>query len=185
MKLIEKKLQSNEIQHFDCYSLKEDLVILPDGEKKTRHYVEHPGGVCILAINKNKKIAFVQQYRYAIGEVTLELPAGKIKDYKKEKPFETAKRELKEETGLQSSNIIPLGCLYPSPGIINEKIDLYFACDLIQGENHLDSDEFINVIWLSMDEIKEKINSGIITDSKTISAIMIAQIKGIIQKNVI
>lgn len=176
MNLLEKKVSSKEVFSFDCYKIQEDTVVLPNNIKKNRTYIQHPGGVGIVAINENKQLAFVQQYRYPIGEVTYEIPAGKLDKNEAEDPLEGAKRELEEETGFYANNIEEIGKIYPSPGIIDEKLLLYFANDLKKGDLNLDEDEFINVFWFSLSQFKEKVKNGEINDSKTITAITMAEI---------
>ena len=92
--------------------LKVDEITTVKGEPATREYVKHNGGVCILAINKQGKIAIIQQYRYPVTADVLELPAGKLEEG--EEPLEAAKRELEEEIGYVAKEMTSYGAIYPS-----------------------------------------------------------------------
>ena len=141
--------------------------MLPNNEKGTREYIEHPGGVGILAIN-NGFVYLVEQYRYPFKTDLLEIPAGKLD--KNEDPEKAAKRELKEELGLVAKNLVHLGDIYPSVGYTNEIIHLYFTNDFDQEVQNLDSDEFINIKKISLKEFDLIIKNNKIKDAKTIAA---------------
>ena len=111
MNIIEKIIETGTLTHFDFFSIEQDKVILPDGRKKIRHFIKHPGGVCIIAQNEKGEIALVQQFRHAVNEVTLEFPAGKIKINDLGNVASSAERELREETGIISESFISLGLI--------------------------------------------------------------------------
>ena len=161
----EKCLKSNVVYKGKILTLNCDDVICSNGEKTKREIVHHHGGVVILAEMDNK-IAFVKQFRYAYKEEVLELPAGKIEEG--EEPLSSAYRELTEETGLIADELISYGEMYPSPGYTNEKIYMYVANGLRKGEQHFDSDEVLDVIYLSKDEILKMLQNNEIKDAKTI-----------------
>ncbi len=145
-----------------------EKIALPNGKTSFREVVHHNGGVCILAI-KDNKILFVRQFRYPYKEIVYELPAGKLE--LGEKPQNTALRELQEETGAIATKLYSLGKMYPSPGYTNEVIYLFYTDDYTIGNVQLDSDEFVEVVTLSLDETLQLISEGIIVDAKTIIAI--------------
>lgn len=161
----EKCLKSNVVYKGKILTLNSDDVICSNGEKTKREIVHHNGGVVILA-NIEGKIAFVKQFRYAYGEEVLELPAGKIEAG--EEPLSSAYRELTEETGLIADELISYGEMYPSPGYTNEKIYMYVAKGLKKGEQHFDSDEVLDVIYISENEVLEMLKNNEIKDAKTI-----------------
>ncbi len=170
MKLEEKKLSSEEIFDGVAIHLFRDEILLPNGNKGVREVIRHPGAVCVLPITKDGDVVFVNQFRYALNKVTLEVPAGKLE--KGEDPKEAALRELSEETGLTANNIFPIGDLYTTPALIDEVIHMYIATDLIQGEQHLDDDEFVNTLKMPLNEAVEKVMNGEIKDSKTQTIIL-------------
>ncbi len=165
MKLEETKLSSEEIFDGVAIHLFRDEILLPNGNKGVREVIRHPGAVCVLPITDNGEIIFVNQFRYALNKVTLEVPAGKLE--KGEDPQEAALRELSEETGLTAGKIVPTGALYTSPALIDEIIYMYIATDLTEGEQHLDEDEFVNAIRIPLKKAVEMVMNGEIRDSKT------------------
>ncbi|MCI2096352.1 MAG: NUDIX hydrolase [Sphaerochaeta sp.] len=161
------------------WSFTEEGVRLPDGTVREYHLLNHPGGVAVLAINGEGKIALEKQYRYAMGKECIEIPAGK-RDKGPESPEAGARRELQEETGCTANTMLPLGEVYPSPGMVTEKLFLFLATGLTQGERHLDDDEFIQVMWKTPAEVQSMILDGTVKDAKTICAFFLAKAKGLI-----
>ena len=96
--LQETKLTSQPIFDGDVLHIYKDTVRLPNGKTSTREYTVHHGAVCILPLLENGDVLLERQFRYAMGEVLTEIPAGKL-DYIGEDPREAALRELREETG--------------------------------------------------------------------------------------
>lgn len=170
MDLIEKTVKKNYIYEGRILNLRCDDAVLPNGKPCKREVIEHPGGASVLCV-KDGRIALVRQYRYAYGEELLEIPAGKLQFG--EDPMFAAKRELEEETGLIAERLEHMLTLYPSPGYINEKIYVYEAISAKEGSQHLDEDEFLNVLYLLPEEIMDKILSGEIKDGKTIAAFLL------------
>lgn len=140
------------------------------GKKVTREVVEHPGGVAILAMTDEGKVLCVQQYRYAQGREMLEVPAGKLEYH--EDPFLTGKRELQEETGYEAKNWVFLGEFIPTGAYLEEKIWMYYADQLQFVGQKFDEDEFIEVIKLSLEELKGKILDQSIIDGKTMAMVL-------------
>lgn len=171
MNLEEKQLSFEYKFRGRIINLRQDRALLPNGKTVTREVVEHPGGVCVAALDNNGDLLFVKQWRYPYGEETLEIPAGK-RDKQGENPLDCGKRELKEETGATAENYIDLGCLYPSPGYVNEVIYCYLATGLTYGDMNPDEDEFLNVIKIPLEKAVEMVLSGEIKDAKTQIAIL-------------
>lgn len=166
----EKTLKENEIFKGNVIRVVHDEVLLENGEKAMREVAYHNGGACILPLCENGDAIFVKQFRYPYKEEVLELPAGKLN--LGEDPFESSKRELLEETGATAKKITSLGKMYPSPGFCSEIISMYLAEDLSFGSQHLDEDEFLDVIRIPLSKAVEMVLSGEIVDAKTQVAIL-------------
>ena len=170
MELIETTLSSEKIFDGRILHIRRDTVRLPDGSDATREVVDHPGGVCVLALDDENRAQLVSQFRYPYKEVVREVPAGKL-EYG-EDPREAAIRELAEETGATAGEFRSLGELYPSPGYCGEIIRMYLARDLTFGETHLDKDEFLNLERIPFGQLVEQVVSGEIKDAKTIAVVL-------------
>lgn len=169
----EKTMKSDKLYEGKLLNLRIDTIELPDKKYSKREIIEHPGGVAILPITKDNCVILVKQYRKAVEKFLLELPAGKLE--LNEEPGETAIRELKEETGIISNNLEYLLEFYTSPGFTNEKIYLFLAKDLVQGEVEPDEGEFIKTVKLDIDELIKMVDRGEILDSKTIIGAKLAK----------
>lgn len=170
MELEEKKLSSEEIFDGVAIHLFRDEILLPNGNKGVREVVRHPGAVCVLPLTEDGDVIFVNQFRYALNRVTLEVPAGKLE--KGEDPQEAALRELSEETGIEAKKIVPMGALYTTPALMDEIIYMYIATELSQGEQHLDEDEFVNAVKIPLEKAVEMVMNGEIKDAKTQTIIL-------------
>jgi ADP-ribose pyrophosphatase len=137
---------------------------------RIREVVEHPGGVCVLAINHKNEVVVVEQYRYGISQFLLELPAGKKEI--NEDPLLTAQRELLEETGIKANHWESLGVFYPSPAYLDEVIHLYVATNLHASNQNLDEGEYLDSYFLPLETLKQKVLINEITDGKTIALIL-------------
>lgn len=169
MNLLEKTL-AQQIQYKGfLVNVRLDKVAVNQGQVETiREVVEHPGGVCIAALTERNTFLMVEQYRYAQQENTLEFVAGKRE--KNEEAHITALRELQEEAGYIAKDVTYLGEVYPSPAYLSEKIQLFFAKDLVHlGEQSLDAYEYLNLIEMDLETIIEQIESNMIKDLKTIA----------------
>ena len=115
---------------------------------------------------KWRHILLVRQFRLPANQYLWEIPAGKIDDG--ETVFEAAQRELSEETGLNAKSWIELVTFYPSPGYVEEKMTIFVATGLTQGEAHNMEDERIDCRWFTSEEVADGIRKGEIQDAKTI-----------------
>ena len=147
-----------------------DDVLLCDGTASTRECVDHPGGVAVIGLTDDEEILLVRQFRYPYKETIYEIPAGKIE--KGEDPFETGKREFKEECGATADNYFFLGEIYPSPGYTNEIIRVWGATGLHFEEQELDEGEFLEAHKMKLSTVTNKIMNGEIKDAKTIIAVL-------------
>lgn len=145
-------------------------VSLPDGSHEKREVVRHNGGSAVIPVDEDGNIYMVKQYRVSVGEVLLEIPAGKVEVG--EDAEDCASRELEEETGLIAEEIKPLISFYPTPGYCSEKIHVFMATGLKQGAPHRDEREFLHVVKYHIDDLVRMVQNGSITDSKTAIAIL-------------
>ena len=153
----------------DVLHIFKDTIRLPNGKQATREYTVHHGAVCILPLLENGDVLLEHQFRYPMGEVITEIPAGKL-DYIGEDPASAALRELREETGAVAGELIPLGRFYPTCAYSTEVIHMYLARQLTFGERELDEDEFLNVFRLPLRELVDRVLRGEIPDAKTQAA---------------
>ena len=166
-----KVINKNIIFHGKVFDVKVDEIEYNGtGNKSFRQVAGHPGGAVVLPLKSDGKIVLISQYRYPHNEILLELPAGKLEI--NEDPLLCATRELTEETGYTSNKITKLGKIYTTPGFCDEILHIYLAEDLTPG-NHAreEGEEEMEVIELTLDEIKDKIRNGKIVDAKTICGI--------------
>ena len=172
---MEKKMDSQTIFQGKIITVYKDKVKCPNEKIATREIVRHHGGVGILA-TVDDKIILVKQFRYAYNQDTIEIPAGKL-EYNEDSNLAGA-RELEEETGYSAKKLVPITQIYPTPGYCDGIIHLYEAKDVYKVENPLagDEDEFINVLFIPIDEAYQMVIDQKIKDSKTIIAIMKAYI---------
>ena len=154
----------------------QDTMEIDGDHTATWDFINHKGAAAVVPVTKEGKILMVRQYRNALDRYTLEIPAGAL-DAVDEPGIECASRELEEETGYKSNNLEWLITLRTTVAFCNEKIEVFVARDLIPSHQHLDEDEFIDLKEYTLDELKEKIFSGEIEDSKTVSALMAYAVK--------
>ena len=150
-----------------------DRVVLQNGEHTLREVVEHPGGVTIIPIDEEGFVYCVRQFRYPMSEHLLEMPAGKLEQ--SEEPLQCAIRELSEETGISAKEYVDLGKVYPSPGFCRETLYIYMARGLSFATPHPDTNEFLDVEKLHIDELVRLVMANEITDAKTVIAVLKAK----------
>ncbi len=164
----ERTIHSEQIYKGHVVSLKKDIVLCPNGEQSIREIVTHRGGVAIL-IKVDDKFIIEKQYRYALDQEIYELPAGKLEEG--EVPIEAAKRECLEETGYKPLEMIHLGDMSPTCGYSSEIIHFYYCPKSVKAERHLDSDEVIDIMYMSLEEIEALIKEDKIVDSKILAVL--------------
>jgi ADP-ribose pyrophosphatase len=141
-----------------------------DGTRHTKDIVRHPGAVAIVPLLDDGRICFVENYRVAVNERLIELPAGTLEP--PEEPVHTALRELAEETGYRAARIEHLTTMCMSPGILDEKMYVYCAWELTAGVTALEAGEDIQVRCLDWSEALEMVRDGRIRDAKSIAALL-------------
>ncbi|BAN23490.1 NUDIX domain-containing protein [Caballeronia insecticola] len=164
--LIEKKVESVTLHEGKFLTLKRDTVELPDGKHATREFVEHPGAVMILPVFDDGRVLLERQFRYPVGRVLLEFPAGKLDPNEDE--LTCAKRELQEETGYTAREWVFLTRIHPVISYSTEFIDLYLARGLTAGDARLDEGEFLETFIADEAQLMRWVKDGSISDVKTI-----------------
>ena len=157
----------------DFYKLK---LRTPAGHEVSWDHIEHKGASAVLPIDDEGKVLTVTQYRGAIDDIMIEIPAGG-RDSVEEDFAVCAARELEEETGFRAGSLEHLVDVHTAAAYKSEKIAVYVAKDLIPSRQHLDEDEFVDIRRYTFEELNDMIFSGKITDSKTIAAVMAYQTK--------
>ena len=150
--------------------VRRDTVRLPDGSQATREYIKHDGAVMVVPILDDGRLVMERQWRYPVGEVMLEFPAGKLDAG--ESPFTCAQRELLEETGYRAAEWARIGVIRNAIAYSSEGIDVWFARGLRRGEAKLDEGEFLEVLTLSVDELDALAAAGRVSDTKTLFGLL-------------
>jgi ADP-ribose pyrophosphatase len=172
--LDETQIEGTQVFRGKLLDVRLDRVLLPDGNEGTREYVVHQGAAVVIPILDNGGLLLERQFRYPLGRAFLEFPAGKIDPG--EDGFQTARRELLEETGYSASEWRHLGVMYPCVGYSSERIEIFLARGLRkESGQQLDHGEFLDLLTLSLDEAMAAVKNGEITDAKTIAAMFWAE----------
>ena len=165
--LREVSVRSEEICKGNFLHVLRDTVQLPGGKLATREYVVHPGAVVVIALLDDGRVVLERQFRYPIGQVMIEFPAGKLE--KGEDPLLCGQRELLEETGYRANHWAYAGPMHLAIAYSTEVIHVYFAKGLSLGERSLDDGEFLDVISATPAELLQWCGQGLVTDAKTLT----------------
>ncbi|MBU5459108.1 NUDIX hydrolase [Anaerostipes sp. MSJ-23] len=165
-----EKIEQRLVHQGKVVGFYEDIVKLPNGKIVVWDLVKHKGAAAVIPVTEKGTILLVKQYRNALDEETLEIPAGGIEPG--ETALECVTREIEEETGFRAGKMDHLMSIITSIGFCDEKIPIYVARDLKPTKQHLDEDEFIDVMEFTTEQLKEMIFDGTIIDAKTISGIL-------------
>ena len=165
--LTETTLDSQSLLRGNFLDVRRDTVRLPDGSHSTREYIVHPGAVMVIALLEDGDVVLERQFRYPVGQVMIEFPAGK-RDAG-ESALACAQRELREETGYSASEWARAGVIHPVISYSTECIEIWFARGLQAGVRQLDAGEFLEVFTASPTDVLAWCADGSITDAKTIA----------------
>lgn len=171
--LVEAELSSEEVFDGILLKVRRDQVRTPSGGTAVREWIAHPGAVVVIAQLDSGKLLFERQFRYPLRRIFIELPAGKIDS--SEHALDTAKRELREETGYTARSWRHLATMHPCIGYSDERIEIFMAHGLSFVGNGLDEEEFLEVIEMSLGDAVMAVRDGDITDAKTITALFWAE----------
>lgn len=165
-----KILKSDTIFQGRVFSLKREELVEPSGITVTREIIAHPGSSVVLPVFPDGRILLISQYRHAVGETLWELVAGH------KEPNETfaegARRELEEESGYTAKRVRKLLDVFPSPGLLGERMEIYLATGLTKGVARPEDDEKITVRILPLREALSWIRRGKIRDAKSVAGIL-------------
>ncbi len=165
----ETKIDGRTLFKGRILTLEVDRVRLPGGGESVREVIRHPGAAVMVPVTEAGEVLFVRQFRYATGELLLELPAGKLDPG--EDPAECAARETAEETGFRPNSVEKMGEFYTAPGFCDELIRAFLVTDLVSApEAEADPDEVVEVVTLTVEAYGEMVANGEIRDAKTLAA---------------
>lgn len=168
--LRELTVSSEQVWQGRFLDVRRDTVALPNGAETTREYIVHNGAVMIVPVLSDGRLVMERQYRYPMGRVMLEFPAGKIDG--DESPFVCGVRELEEETGYRAAEWARAGVLHNAIAYSSERIEIWFARGLTRGAAKLDDEEFLEIVTHSEAEIDALCASGGITDAKSLIGLL-------------
>ena len=155
------------------FSVASDRVLFSDGVERDREVVMHPGAAGAVALTPEGEVILVRQYRHAVKEILLEIPAGLLAPG--EEPADCIRRELREEVGVEARELIPLAAFYTTPGCSNERFHLYLTEGVSPGEPSPEDDEELEPAVMPFKEALNMVAAGEITDAKTIIGLLLAE----------
>ena len=171
--LIERRVHQEELLRGHFLHVLRDTVQLPNQNLATREYVVHPGAVMVIPMLDTPdglRLVMERQFRYPVGQVMTEFPAGKLDPG--EDPWLCAQRELLEETGYTARQWARAGVLHPVIAYSTEVIEIWFAKELSLGQRQLDQDEFLDVFIATQAELMAACQQGLLTDAKTLTGLL-------------
>ena len=163
--MAESTLERQTVFEGKFLKVRRDLARLPDGATATREFVMHPGAAAMVPIGGDERILVERQFRYAMGQMYVEIPAGKIDAG--ETSIQTARREFLEETGYEAQQWGFLTRIHPAIGFSDEVMDIYLARDLSLRERAMDVDEFLEIEWVTLGWMMDELRAGRLPDVKT------------------
>jgi ADP-ribose pyrophosphatase len=163
--LTETTLESKLVYEGKFLRLRKDQAQLPDGSTGSREYIVHPGAAAMVPLFDDGRILIERQFRYPLKREFIEIPAGKIDAG--ETSFQTAQRELLEETGYRAREWAFMTRIHPAIGFADELIDIFLCKDLIKTEQKLDAGEFVEIEIVTLGWLMDQLKAGLLSDVKT------------------
>jgi len=160
-----KITSSKELYRCGLFWVTEEEAVDRTGFKMHRSVVRHGGSAVMMAVDRKDRVLLVRQFRLPAGKDLWELPAGKLD--KGETPLVAARRELIEETGVRAKKWKKLVTFFPTPGYVSEKMTIFLATGLTQGEAQPMADERIVARWFTKKELRKAVAENKIVDAKT------------------
>lgn len=148
----------------------QDTIELENGKHTVFDFIQHNGASAMIPVDSDGSIIMVRQYRNAIDDYTLEIPAGGLNQGEDNRTC--AIRECEEETGYKAGKVFHLLDLYTTVAFSNEKICIFYTTDITPTNQNLDEDEYVSIVRHSIDELTDMIMQGKIVDAKTIAGIL-------------
>ena len=164
-------MKSEELFHSQRFFIERLRYETADGSPISKDIVRHAGSVAIVPIIDDKRICLIRNRRVTVNETLIEIPAGTLEP--PEPPLECARRELIEETGYEAASFEKLTEFFPAPGILDEKMHLYLACDLTAGQHAREVGEEIENLIVELSEALQMIATGEIHDAKTMLGLLL------------
>lgn len=171
--LAEELVASKQVFQGRLLTIKVDEVRLPDGASARREVVDHPGAVALVAVTDDRKVVLVRQWRHAVDEALVEIPAGTLKAG--EDPAECARRELMEEAGFEPGTLELLTEFWSAPGFLREYMRVYLAQGLRPASLPADEDERVEPLLVPWDEALQMCANGTIRDAKSLTGLLTAE----------
>lgn len=168
--LIEQRVAGEQLAAGSFLDVRRDTVRLPGGGTATREYVVHPGAVVVVPLLDDGQLVMERQYRYPLGQVVLEFPAGKIDPG--EDRLHCARRELMEETGYRAIEWARAAVIHIAPAYSTELIEIWFARGLRLGERQLEHGELIDTCLMTAEALDVLASRGELTDVKTLACLL-------------
>lgn len=165
-----KRLKRDLVKKGNIIDYYHDTIEIEGGRLTTFDFIDHKGAAAMIPVDENGNILMVKQYRNAIDQYTLEIPAGGRNQG--EDTMTTAIRECEEETGYKAGEVHHLIDLFTTVAFSNEKISIYYTTGIAAGKQNLDEGEYVSVERHSLDDLVQMIYEGKITDAKTIAGLL-------------
>lgn len=165
-------IRSERVFHGKAFDVRVDQLRLPDGRSTRIEVVEHGGAVTLLPRDAEGRLWFVRQYRHPAGKRLLELPAGTLEPG--EPPEQCARRECREEIGMEPGDLRRLGGFYLAPGYSTEYLHVFLATQLHPSPLPGDEDEHLQIEALTLEQALQHMRSGAIEDAKSLAALLLA-----------
>ena len=168
----EPTISSRHIYSGRIIDVRVDTVRLQNGRESTREIVDHAPSICVVPVDADRNVLMVRQYRKPVDQFLLEVPAGGIEEG--ETPEEAARRELQEEIGHTTDDLLALSAFWLAPGWCSEYMYAFLATGLQPAALDSDEDEFIEVVRVPLSEVVDIIASGQVQDAKSVASLLLA-----------